>query len=230
MAIGFVGLFCALLTAQDRPDPNRPPCKTADCRKARLYVKAHYCGDPNAGNGPDDGCEPKVPTKPQKGIDVLASYDCAWSEKLGSMQCSQHGQPPAEIKSLLMRELHRAGLPTDASGATFFTVWKSESTGWSTAVAYYSHPSGSDLELCEVVVSVDDRASATVLRKLAFQKIDSDVPAVTQWTLVDLAGITGAGHDDVVLEADAYENHWFEVVRVANGGAQTIFSGLGYYL
>jgi hypothetical protein len=32
------------------------------------------------------------------------------------------------------------------------------------------------------------------------------------------------------LEGDAYENHWLEVVRLRDGTAKTIFSGLGYYL
>ena len=43
----------------------------------------------------------------------------------------------------------------------------------------------------------------------------------------------GCGRDrhlEVVLEGDAYENHWFEVVRIHDGSFKTIFTGLGYYL
>ncbi|HTC49009.1 MAG TPA: hypothetical protein VK722_16915 [Candidatus Aquilonibacter sp.] len=54
--------------------------------------------------------------------------------------------------------------------------------------------------------------------------------AVTQWAPVDIADVEGDGHEDVILEGDAYENHWLEVVSVHDGVIQTIFSGLGYYL
>jgi hypothetical protein len=57
-----------------------------------------------------------------------------------------------------------------------------------------------------------------------------DVPTVTLWAPVDLADADGDGEEDVVLEGDAYENHWLEVITLHDGSATTVFSGLGYYL
>ena len=34
----------------------------------------------------------------------------------------------------------------------------------------------------------------------------------------------------ILLKGDEYEDHWLEVIRVHGGHAETIFSGLGYYL
>ena len=69
-----------------------------------------------------------------------------------------------------------------------------------------------------------------MLRQLPFQKTDMDVPTVTEWAPLDITDVIGNGHEDLVLEGDAYENHWLEVVSVRNGSPETIFSGLGYYL
>ena len=88
----------------------------------------------------------------------------------------------------------------------------------------------SDLELCEVVAIIDQSTHLIILRKLPFQKTDVDVPDVTQWAPLDIANVEGDGREEVILEGDAYEDHWLEVVGVDNGTASTIFSGLGYYL
>jgi hypothetical protein len=69
-----------------------------------------------------------------------------------------------------------------------------------------------------------------VLRKLLFTKTDVDVPRVTTWKLLSLADADNDGQSDIILEGDAYEDHWFEVVVIDHASAQTIFSGLGYYL
>jgi hypothetical protein len=50
------------------------------------------------------------------------------------------------------------------------------------------------------------------------------------WFPIDFVDEYGAGHTAIVFKADAYEDHWLEVVRVENSIARTIFSGLGYYL
>ena len=98
------------------------------------------------------------------------------------------------------------------------------------AEAYYFHIVGSDMELCQVIVAIDQGSHAFVLRKLPFQKTDADVPAVTQWSLIDLADAGGDGQVDFILEGDAYEDHWLEVVTMQGGSPRTVFSGLGYYL
>jgi hypothetical protein len=97
-------------------------------------------------------------------------------------------------------------------------------------VAYNSRAVESDLELCEVILVVDESSHTIVLRKLTFQKTDVDVPTVTQWAPIDLADTDGDRREDIVLEGDAYENHWLEVISVRGGSVKTIFSGLGYYL
>jgi hypothetical protein len=228
-----IGLLIASLqlAGEAGNDPRRPPCTSADCRKIESFLKAHYCGESPFGNGPDNGCQIKPPKKPRTGINVVADYDCEWNEAKGVAKCEQNGAPPAVVRDALIRELRGAGLPDKAEGQTYFTVWKSTLSGWSTAVAYYSRPVGtSDLEICEVIVTIDRNSQVILLRKLPFQKTDVDVPTVTQWSLVDLADVDGDGQIEVILEADAYENHWLEVDSVKDGSPHTIFSGLGYYL
>lgn len=217
-------------TLQTQKDPDRSPCTTEACRKAKAFVKAHYCGESPAGNGPDDSCEIKMPEKPSAGVDVVADYRCEWNDREQHADCEQRGQPSPSVRGILMAELHHLGLPADAKGQTWFTVWKPTTSDWSLAVAYYSLTSGDDIWLCEVVAVIDKHSHAVVIRELPFQKTDIDKPDVTQWALVDITEIEGAGRDDIVLEGDAYENHWFQVVRVQDGTARTIFSGLGYYL
>jgi hypothetical protein len=53
---------------------------------------------------------------------------------------------------------------------------------------------------------------------------------VTTWSPIDLADVNGDGHIEVILEGDAYEDHWLEVDNVQDGSTHTIFSGLGYHL
>jgi len=168
--------------------------------------------------------------KPQIGVNVIADYSCEWNEKKEAAECQQSGQAPSAVRVLLLGQLHRLGLPAKANGQTYFTVWKSAHSGWSIAVAYYSRTVGSDLELCEVVAIIDQSTHLIILRKLPFQKTDVDVPDVTQWAPLDIANVEGDGREEVILEGDAYEDHWLEVVGVDNGTASTIFSGLGYYL
>jgi hypothetical protein len=227
-----ISLFANGLRATSRAqkDQHRPACNSASCQKVKFFLKAHYCGESPFGNGPDDGCEIKAVRKPQTGVDVIADYNCEWNENKQAAQCEQHGQPSPAVRNILVGELQRLGLPVKADGQTYFTVWKSAHSGWSIAVAYYSGSARSDLELCEVIVMIDESSHALVLRKLPYQKTDVDVPIVTQWAPVDLADVNGDGHEDIVLEGDAYENHWLEVVSVRDGSAKTIFSGLGYYL
>jgi hypothetical protein len=223
-------VLSALASVQAERDPHRPACVDAHCRNVKSFLKAHYCGESPFGNGPDDGCEIKRMEKRGTGVEVLADYKCEWSEGKQAAQCEQHGQPSTLVRNILTDELQRLGLSLNSSGQTYFEVWKSVHSSWSVAMAYYSRSVGPDVELCEVVVVVDENSHVTVLRKLPFQKTDADVPTVTQWAPVDIADVDGSGRDDIVLEGDAYENHWLEVISVHDGSFKTVFSGLGYYL
>jgi len=94
--------------------------------------------------------------------------------------------------------------------------------------ADYGPVDGTDLTLCEVIVVADQSGRVHVLREVPFKKTDADVLDVTTWSAVDIAEVDGKW--EVVLQGDAYENHWFEVVIIQDGSFKTDFSGLGYYL
>jgi hypothetical protein len=216
------------LRAAAESDPHRPACVDAQCRKIMSFLKMHYCSKSPRGDGRQDGCQITIPKGPRPGVDIVADFKCEWSDARGAMDCKQHGEPSSSIRSVLTRELRRLGLPAKANGQTHFTTWRSTASGWSLAAAYYSRTTGSAVELCQVIVVIDHGSHVLVLRKLPFQKTDVERPAVTQWYPIDLAD--GDGQTDVVLQGDAYEDHWLEVVRVGHGSSRTVFSGLGYYL
>ncbi len=218
--------FAAEVVGQDSKDPHRPPCAGVECRRVKSFVKAHYCGKPQ-GNGPDDGCEIRIPKK-RPNIKVTANYECKWVD--GIRHCQQHGQPSSEQRSALVGELQRLGLPTGAKGPTYFTVWQPSGSDWTLVEAYYDHIVGSDVTLCQVIAIVDKDSRLSVLRKVRFQETNANKNTVTTWSPLDLADANGDGEIDVILEADAYEDHWIEVDRMKGGSFQTIFSGLGYYL
>lgn len=234
LALSLLFVWPAALRAQtnteSQQDPNRPPCTSARCKVVESFLKAHYCGDSPAGNGPDNGCELLPPKKQPAGIDVLASYDCTFDQKTGQDHCAQHGQPSVAIRDILTTELGKVGLPANAPGQIAFTIWKYRSSGWIVADASYSRLARSSLDLCQVIVRIDKDSHVLVLRKCPFKNTDADVPDVTEWTLADVADIERSGQPDIILEGDAYEDHWFEVVSVHDGKCETIFSGLGYYL
>jgi hypothetical protein len=216
--------------AQGEKDPHRHACSDEKCRKIKSFLKKYYCGQSPAGNGPDDGCDLRDPKKPGPGVDVKADFKCERNESKGEAGCKQHRQPSPDVRRILMNQLKQLGLPAETKGKIYFTVWESRQAGWSVANAEYSLLAGSDLELCEVLVLVDKSSRVSVLRKLPFQKTDSGVPRVTQWSLIDVADVDGDGQVDVILQGDAYEDHWLEVVSMRNGSPKTVFSGLGYYL
>jgi hypothetical protein len=121
-------------------------------------------------------------------------------------------------------------MPAKAAGKVYFTQWESTSAGWSLAAADYDYLNGQDLTICEVIAIIDRNLHIRVLRKVPFQKDDAVKPEVTTWSAIDLADVDGDGRIDVILEGDAYEDHWLEVVAVEDASLRTIFSGLGYYL
>jgi hypothetical protein len=221
-------MFSRQMSGQDDKDPHRPDCTSAQCRKIKSFLKARYCGESPAGNGPDDGCEIRSPKKLATGIEVKADFDCRWIE--GVQKCEQHGEPTPEIRSMLIGQLQGLGLPVKAAGAIHFKLWESTASGWSLAEAYYDHSSGDNLTICQVIAIIDKSWRVHVLRKVPYQQTDVDTAAVTTWSAIDLADVDGDGSVDVILEGDAYEDHWLEVDDVEDGSSRTIFSGLGYYL
>jgi hypothetical protein len=126
--------------------------------------------------------------------------------------------------------MRKVGLPAKDDGQIYFTVWESALSGWSVAEANYQNSTGLDLTLCRIIVVIDRNSHIHVLRKVPFQKTNVDVPDVTTWSLIDLADVDGDGEVEVILEGDAYENHWLEVDSLKGGSPHAIFSGLGYYL
>jgi hypothetical protein len=215
---------------QAEDDPHRPSCNSASCRKIRSFLKAHYCGESPFGNGPEDSCDVKDPKPDKTAIDVIAHFECQWSETQRKDVCQQHGQPPSGVHGILIRELRRLGLPAAEDTRTYFTLWKSRSSGWSLAEGYNAHLAGSDVTLCQVILMIGPNSQVVVVRELPFQKTDADVPMATTWSLLDLTDIDGDGRPDAILRGDAYEDHWIEVHSVQNGLPRMIFSGLGYYL
>ena len=211
-------------------DPHRPPCTSAQCRKVRSFLKAHYCGESPFGNGPDEGCDTRQPTKLSAGIKAAADFNCKWDESSGKAKCEQRGEPSQDEQRVLLREMRRLGLPQQAEAELHFVVWEASSEGWTLAVADYEHVTGSDLTVCELIVVFEQNGRVQILRKLPFQKTDADVPLITSWSAIDIADVDGDGRMEVVLQGDAYEDHWYEVVGIRDGSFKTIFSGLGYYL
>jgi len=213
--------------SQDEKDPHRPACTSARCLKIKSFLKVHYCGAPQ-GNGPDDSCEIRPPKTPGKDVKVTADFECNWVE--GARKCEQHGQPSSGVRGILIGELRRLGLPAKAAGQIYFIEWEANSSGWSLAAADYDYLTGDDLTVCEVIAIIDQSSHVRVLRKVPFQKTNAEKNTVTTWSAIDLADVDGDGYIEVILEGDAYEDHWFEVESVQNGSSHTIFSGLGYYL
>lgn len=138
--------------------------------------------------------------------------------------------PSAESRAILIREMRKLGLPVADDRQVYFTVWQPSPSGWTLAEAYYQHSAGTNLTICQIIATIDQRSQVHVLRKVPFQKTDADKPTISTWSPVDLADADGDGQVEIILEGDAYEDHWLEVDRVKDGSPHTIFSGLGYYL
>jgi hypothetical protein len=192
------GTVAAQEGGQPEKDPHRPPCDTANCRKIRSFVKAHYCGASPFANGPDDGCDTRVPRKLSIGIKAIADFNCQWDEVNGKPKCEQRGGPPPEIRSFLLREMRQLGLPKQSDAELHFIVWEPSSNAWTLAAAYYEHVSGSDLSLCQLIAVIDQYGRSQILRKVAFQKTDVDVPEVTRWSPIDITDVDGDGQMEII--------------------------------
>jgi hypothetical protein len=222
-------LLSTEVAGETEKDPHRPPCVSARCRLIKAFLKAHYCGESPFGNGPDDSCDIRGAKKPQSNVAVVADFRCDWNEAKSKSECHQYGQPSPADRDIVLSELHRLGLPTRNDKGVLFVVWKLPS-GWSVAKGSFGQVIGLELRICEVILVIDRHSSVTVLRKVRFQTTDANVPAVTTWSVIDVVDVNGNGDVDIVLQGDAYEDHWLEVVSQQGALWKTIFSGLGYYL
>lgn len=231
--VASVMLLCLVaprLQGQREKDPHRPPCTSAPCQKIETFLRSKFCGASPFGNGPRNGCDTRSAKQLVTGVNVIAAFDCEWSVTDGRPKCRQRSQPSAATRSLLLREMRRLGLPTKAEKDIFFTVWQPSSAKWLLAAADYGQANGSQLALCQVILVVGPGGRVQTLRKVQFQKTNADVPTVTTWFPIGIADVDGDGQLEIILEGDAYEDHWLEVDKMQGGSFRKIFSGLGYYL
>src|SRR5690348_10244882 len=84
-----------------------------------------------------------------------------------------------------MHELRKAGLPTGTSSRVGIAIWKYRLSGWLVADASYIREVGSDLDLCQVIVRIDEDSHVVVVRKCPFKRTDVDKPDVTEFTVRD---------------------------------------------
>lgn len=226
-------LLCILspqLKGQRRNDPHRPACTGAPCQKIESFLKMNFCGASPYGNGPRNGCDTRYAKQLLTGVNVIAAFDCEWSVTDGRPKCRQNTQPPSPVRTILVREMRRLGLPSRAEKDIYFTVWQPSSTKWLLAAADYGQANGRVLALCQVIVVVDPGGHIQALRKVQFQKTNADKSTVTTWFPIGIADVDGDGQLEIILQGDAYENHWLEVDQMQSGSFRKIFSGLGYYL
>jgi hypothetical protein len=210
-------------------DPHRPICVSEDCKKVKRFLKTHYCGESPFGNGPEDGCDIRFPKKAQTTTRTEADHRCEWNDEKQWSICKQTGQLPKLLADALRKELQRLGLKN--TNGIKYRVLASNPAGLTVAKAAYSSSKGTSLLTCEVLVVFKEPSRLHVLREVRFQETDADVPTVTTWSPLDIADVNGDGRYEIILEGDAYEDHWFEVVSVADDlSTKTVFSGLGYYL
>jgi hypothetical protein len=215
-------------SGHSQEDPRHPACNDARCKKIQSFLKAHYCGESPFGNGPEESCRIIDPGEIDPSVDRIANYDST-REREGRV-FRQHGEAPSEIRKILIDELHKLGLPSEEDEYTYFTVWRSDSSGMYLAEAYHHHQEGYAITICKVILAIDNNGKVLVLRKVPFQKVGIDGFFVTIWSLLDLIDVDGDGYPDAVFKADNYESHWLEVDSIRNGSAEKIYSGLGYYL
>lgn len=223
-------IFAPRLRGQREKDPHRPPCTSVPCQKVESFLKAKFCGASPFGNGPPNGCDTRYAKPLLTGVKVIAAFDCETNVTDGRPKCRQRSQPPPAVRSLLLREMRRLGLPAKVEKDIYFTVWQPSSTKWLLAAADYGEANGGKLALCQVIVVVHPGGRVQALRRVRFQKTDADVPTVTTWFPMGIGDADGDGQLEIILEGDAYEDHWLEVDKMQAGPFRKIFSGLGYYL
>jgi hypothetical protein len=197
-------------TATEEPDPHRLPCITTQCRKIQAFLKHHYCGESPFGEGSDDSCDLRDQKPPSAAVKIVAAPDCPWNEEKEKPECRQIGEVSSAFRDLLLREMHRIGLPPERDKETYFTVWQAASL--TLLGADHGHLVGEHVVRCQLFAVIDSSGRMRVLRQLPCTKTDRYVPETTDWTPLDVVDVDGDGRAEIVLEADAYENHWIEVV------------------
>src|SRR5208337_2012577 len=88
-----------MMHGQSIKDPHRPACTDSQCRAVRAFVKTRYCGESPYGNGPDNGCDIRLPKNPLPETSVIASFDCEWSDSAEKTICRQTGNLPPDTKT-----------------------------------------------------------------------------------------------------------------------------------
>ena len=228
-----VMLLCIVapqLKGQRQNDPHRPGCTSTACQKIESFLRSNFCGAAPFGNGPKNGCDTRYAKPLLTGVNVMAAFNCETNVTDGRPKCRQRSEPAPAVRSILVREIRRLGLPASAKKDIYFTVWQPSSAKWSLAAADYGQAKGGELALSQVILVVDPGGHVQVLRKVQFQKTNADKPTVTTWFPLGIADVDGDGQLEIILEGDAYENHWLEVEKMQGGSFRKIFSGLGYYL
>jgi hypothetical protein len=215
---------------QRSKDAHRPACTSAPCQKIEAFLRAKFCGASPFGNGPENGCDTRYSKQLLADVKVVAAFDCETNVTDGRPKCRQRSEPPQAIRNILLREMRRLGLPMKAEKDIYFTVWQPSSAKWLLAAADYGEANGDQLALCQVILVVDPGGQVQTLRKVQFQKTDADVPTVTTWFPMGIADVDGDGQLEIIMEGDAYEDHWFEVDKMQGASFRKIYSGLGYYL
>jgi hypothetical protein len=215
-------------TGGEPTDPHRPPCTTAECRTIESFLKQHYCGEFPYGNGSADSCDLRV-RKRVGSPKVHADTNCHWDAD-SLLKCRQNGHVQPTLRAISIREMRKRGLPQAQAERVLFTVWGVPASSWFLVAADYTNVSESVASICEVILLVGAASKVTVVRAVPFHRTDADVPTSTTWQMVDVVDVDGDGRPELVLEGDAYEDHWLEVVRIEDGSVKTIFSGLGYSL
>lgn len=218
------------LKGQRRNDPHRPACTSAPCQKIESFLRTNFCGASPFGNGPQNGCDTRYAKPLLTGVNVVAAFDCETNVTDGRPKCRQRSQPSPPIRTILLREMRRLGLPAKAEKDIYFTVWQPSSAKWFLAAADYGEANGSSLALCQVILVINPGGHVQVLRKVKFQKTNANKPTITTWFPLGIADVDGDGQLEIILDGDAYEDHWLEVDKMQVGSFRKIFSGLGYYL
>jgi hypothetical protein len=218
------------LKGQRGKDSHRPACISAPCQKIESFLKANFCGAAPFGNGPKNGCDTRYAKQLFTGVNVVAAFDCETNVADGRPKCRQRSQPSPAIRSILLREMRRLGLPPKAEKDVYFTVWQPSSAKWLLAAADYGEANGGELALCQVILVINPGGRIQELRKVQFQNTNADKPTVTTWFPMGIADADRDGQLEIILEGDAYEDHWLEVDKMQAGSFRKVFSGLGYYL